>query len=166
MTLFISACGFQLRDTSLLPPELDHVSLSSFDIYGPLSRIMRNQMSLYGIEHVPPTADTPNLHLSSEIIEERTLSLYQNSRRAEYELTMEVSYTISLPGKAPLFLTTQVNRNFLDNPQTALAKSVERELVENEMREQAVSQIMRQLARVNRLFETTENDADATDTQS
>ncbi len=165
LALAITGCGFQLRDTSILPEELNQVSLSSYDRYGTLTRVMRNQMALHGIEHVPASVTTANLNIESETIDERTLSLYQNSRRAEYELTLEVSYTISLPEQAPLNLTTQVNRNFLDNPRTALAKSVEREMVENEMREQAVSQIMRQLARVNRLIEETQQNNDLTEAQ-
>ncbi|MFA0252535.1 LPS assembly lipoprotein LptE, partial [Vibrio sp. 10N.261.45.A4] len=37
---------------------------------------------------------------------------------------------------------------YLDNPLTALAKSVERDMIEDEMRKQAARQIIRQLARL------------------
>ncbi|HDY7731764.1 TPA: luciferase, partial [Vibrio vulnificus] len=48
---------------------------------------------------------------------------------------------------------TTVNRNYLDNPLTALAKSVEREVIEDEMRNQAASQMMRQLGRLRAEYE-------------
>ncbi|MGV2841391.1 luciferase, partial [Vibrio cyclitrophicus] len=37
---------------------------------------------------------------------------------------------------------------YLDNPLTALAKSVERDMIEDEMRKLATSQILRQMARL------------------
>ncbi|WP_413113941.1 LPS assembly lipoprotein LptE, partial [Thaumasiovibrio sp. DFM-14] len=152
-TLLLTACGFQLRSTSLLPEELSEISVSSYDRFGSFRRIMEHQLTLAGISTVPAHADIPHLRIIREGLSEHTLSLYQNSRKAEYALSMRVSYAITVPGKGTLNLTTQVNRTFLDNPQTALAKSVERDMVRNEMREQAASQIVRQLARVNRLYD-------------
>nr|WP_086941193.1 LPS assembly lipoprotein LptE [Thaumasiovibrio occultus] len=149
----LSGCGFSLRSDFLLPDEASHISVSAFDKYSAIGRILTNQFPLYGVEKVSPSADVPHLHITNESIDERTLSLYQNSRRAEYELTYVVNYTITVADKPTLNLSTTVNRNFLDNPQTALAKQVERDMVENEMREQAASQIMRQLARLNTLYE-------------
>ncbi|WP_370687739.1 LPS assembly lipoprotein LptE, partial [Vibrio cholerae] len=48
--------------------------------------------------------------------------------------------------------TTSVTRSYLSNPLTALAKSVERDMIEDEMRKLAASQIVRQMARLKADF--------------
>lgn len=143
-----SACGFHLRGDYLLPEELHEISLSTFDQYSDLTRNVQKQLRMNGIRQVAPTALTPSLNLISESIGERTLSLYQNSRAAEKELTYNVKYSVLIPNHDIKTYTTTVNRNYLDNPLTALAKSVERDMIEDEMRTQASEQILRQMARL------------------
>lgn len=152
MALATASCGFHLRGNYMLPDDIAKLSLTSFDQYGQLHRQVKSQFQLHGIEPVAPSSRVPNLHLISESTGERTLSLYQNARAAEYELTYTVRYRIVVPEKGSQTYTTRVNRTFLDNPLTALAKSVERDMIEQEMREQAARQIMRQLARLTAIF--------------
>ena len=64
-----------------------------------------------------------------------------------------MKYRVTLPDFGAKDFTTTVTRNYLDNPLTALAKSVERDVIEDEMRQQAASQIMRQLGRVKAEYE-------------
>ncbi|UXI01912.1 LPS assembly lipoprotein LptE [Photobacterium sp. TY1-4] len=152
LALATASCGFHLRGNYMLPDDIAKLSLTSFDEYGQLKRQVESQFEMHGIEAVPPSETVPNLHLISESVGERTLSLYQNSRAAEYELTYTVNYSIVVPEKGSQTYTTRVNRTFLDNPLTALAKSVERDMIEDEMRQQAARQIMRQLARLTAVF--------------
>ncbi|MDD9157060.1 LPS assembly lipoprotein LptE [Aliivibrio sp. S4TY2] len=144
----VSACGFHLRGNYLLPEELHEVSLTSFDQYSDLTRNVQKQLRMNGIRQVAPTTVTPSLNLISESLGERTLSLYQNSRAAEKALTYTVTYSVLIPEHDIKTYTTSVNRNYLDNPLTALAKSVERDMIEDEMRTQAAEQILRQMARL------------------
>ncbi|MEI8594950.1 LPS-assembly lipoprotein LptE [Photobacterium sp. Hal280] len=161
LALATASCGFHLRGNYMLPDDIARLSLTSFDKYGPLTRMVKSQFKLHGIEAVPPSSQVPNLHLLSESLGERTLSLYQNSRAAEYELTYTVSYQVVVPDKGAKRFTTKVNRSFLDNPLTALAKSVERDMLQDEMRQQASRQIMRQLARLT--ADLNHSDADDAD---
>ena len=148
LSLMVSACGFQLRGNYLLPEELHEISLTTFDQYSDLTRDVQKQLRMNGISQVAPTTVIPSLNLISESVGERTLSLYQNSRAAEIELTYTVSYSVLIPEHDIKAYTTTVNRNYLDNPLTALAKSVERDMIEDEMRTQAAEQILRQMARL------------------
>ena len=157
-----ASCGFHLRGNYLLPEELTELSLTSFDQYGDLTRDVRDQFRLHGINEVPPSPTTPNLHLISESTDSQTLSLYQNSRAAEYELTYTATYRVVVPEKENQTYTTSVNRSYLDNPLTALAKSVERDLITSEMREQAARQILRQMARLKAPLEEENNDFNIT----
>lgn len=160
LSLMVSACGFHLRGNYLLPEELHDISLTSFDQYSDLTRNVQKQLRMNGIRQVAPTTVTPSLDLISESLGERTLSLYQNSRAAEKELTYTVRYSVLIPEHDIKTYTTTVNRNYLDNPLTALAKSVERDMIEDEMRAQAAEQILRQMARLK----ADDQPAESTDT--
>lgn len=144
----LSACGFHLRGDYSVPQNLQKLSVTSFDQYSTFTRMLKTQLRMSEIEIVEPAEDVPNLHIMSEGMGERTLSLYQNTNAAEQELTFNASYRVTIPEKGTLNLSTSVNRSYLANSLTALAKSVERDMLEDEMRKIATDQIIRQLARL------------------
>lgn len=152
----LSACGFHLRGDYSVPDELETMSLTSYDQYSSFTRMMKGQLRMSEIDVVSPAANVPNLHLISEGVGERTLSLYQNTRAAEKELTFRASYRVTLPELGSKTFSTSVSRSYLDNPLTALAKSVERDMIEDEMRKLAASQIIRQMARLKADIEANE----------
>ncbi|WP_210444814.1 LPS assembly lipoprotein LptE, partial [Vibrio crassostreae] len=131
-----------------VPEELNKISVTSYDQYSTFTRMMKGQLRMNDVEIVPPAENTPNLHIISESVGERTLSLYQNTRAAEIELTFYASYRVTIPELGSKTFSTSVTRSYLDNPLTALAKSVERDMIEDEMRKLATSQILRQMARL------------------
>ncbi|NOH64477.1 LPS assembly lipoprotein LptE [Vibrio sp. RE88] len=161
----LSACGFHLRGDYSIPEELDTLSLTSYDQYSTFTRMMKAQLRMSEIEVVPPSDSVPNLHLLSEGVGERTLSLYQNTRAAEIELTFYASYSVSIPDIGIKTFSTSVTRSYLDNPLTALAKSVERDMIEDEMRKLAATQIIRQMARLKADIEANELDMEEQDIQ-
>ncbi|MBF4227512.1 luciferase, partial [Vibrio anguillarum] len=67
------------------------------------------------IEIVPPAETVPNIYLIGESVGERTLSLYQNTRAAELELTFNASYSVTLPEVGIKTFSTSVTRSYLDN---------------------------------------------------
>ncbi|EOE2083010.1 LPS assembly lipoprotein LptE [Vibrio cholerae] len=152
MTSLLTACGFHLRGDYDTPQELSRMSLTSYDQYSTFTRMVHRQLRLNKIDLQAPAEDLPNLHLLSESTGERTLSLYQNTRAAEIELTFVASYRVTVPELGSRTFTTSVTRSYLDNPLTALAKSVERDMIEDEMRKLAASQIVRQMARLKADF--------------
>ncbi|ANQ16361.1 LPS assembly lipoprotein LptE [Vibrio parahaemolyticus] len=162
----LSACGFHLRGEYSVPEELHTMSFTSYDEYNQLTRYVKSQLTLNKVELVQPSSSVPNLHLIETNLEERTLSLYQNSRAAEKELTYVVQYRVTIPGYGTKNYTTTVNRNYLDNPLTALAKSVERDVIKDEMHLQAAKQMMRQLGRVRAEYESGEINQPTANTNS
>ncbi|EKO3487902.1 luciferase [Vibrio fluvialis] len=144
----LSACGFHLRGDYDVPEELSTMSLTSYDQYSSFTRFVKGQLRLNEIKLVQPAEDIPNLHLLGESTGERTLSLYQNTRAAEIELTFSASYRVTIPEQGEKIFSTSVTRSYLDNPLAALAKSVERDMIVDEMRKLAASQIVRQMARL------------------
>jgi len=152
----LSACGFHLRGDYSIPEELETVSLTSYDQYSSFTRMMKGQLRMSEVKIVPPAENIPNIHLLGESVGERTLSLYQNTRAAEKELTFRASYRVTIPEIGSKQFSTSVTRSYLDNPLTALAKSVERDMIEDEMRKLAASQIIRQMARLKADLEESE----------
>ncbi|MGY2572589.1 LPS-assembly lipoprotein LptE [Vibrio sp. C8] len=144
----LSACGFHLRGDYDVPDELSKLSITSYDQYSSFTRIVTRQLRMNEIEIVQPADDVPNVHLINEGIGERTLSLYQTTRAAEKELTFRASYRVTVPEIGTKTFSTSVTRSYLDNPLTALAKSVERDMIEDEMRKLAATQIVRQMGRL------------------
>lgn len=148
LSSLLSACGFHLRDDYDIPEELNPMSLTSYDNYSSLTRLVNAQLRQNAIRIVEVDRTTNNLHLLSESISERTQSLYQNTRTAEIGLTLHVKYRVTVANIGQYEFSTTVTRNYLDNPLTALAKSIERETLEQEMYAQAARQIIRQMARL------------------
>lgn len=173
MSSLLSACGFHLRGDYSVPEELNRVSITSYDQYSTFTRMVKNQLRMSDIEIVPPAETVPNIYLIGESVGERTLSLYQNTRAAELELTFNASYSVTLPEVGIKTFSTSVTRSYLDNPLTALAKSVERDMIEDEMRKLAATQILRQMARLKadiaaneHQLEQQENEQQRTDQQA
>ncbi|CZF77418.1 LPS-assembly lipoprotein LptE precursor [Grimontia celer] len=154
--LATASCGFHLRGSYNLPDEIQKLSVTSFDKYGKLTREMKTQLRLHDIDVIPPAQTISNLYLKGESYGESTLSLYQNSRVAEKQFAYTVSYSVTVPEKGNYNFSTSLSRTYLDNPLTALAKSVEEEMLAQEMRVEATKQIMRQLARLNAHIEAFE----------
>ncbi len=156
LSSLLSACGFHLRGDYDVPDELATMSFSSYDQYSTFTRMVGSQLRMSKIEVVAPADDVPNLHLLGEGVGERTLSLYQNTRAAEKELTFRASYRVTIPELGSRTFSTSVTRSYLDNPLTALAKSVERDMIEDEMRKLAATQILRQMGRLKSEIEANE----------
>ncbi|MFV0576125.1 MAG: LPS assembly lipoprotein LptE [Vibrio sp.] len=152
LALLTSACGFHLRGDYFLPEEITTMSVTSFDDFSPLTRSVKNELRDHGIKVVPPKKDVPNLNLVSESETDSdtqtTISIFQNSTAAEYVLPYTVQYNISVPGYNHKSFTIHLSRSYLNNPQVALAKSVERDMIWNEMRQDAARQIIRQMAQL------------------
>lgn len=160
--LSVSHCGFQPRSAAQLPPPLRSIALHSHDPYGPLARAMRAQLRRHGFTLVENAAHPIlQLHLL-KATEERTLrSVFSDGRGAQYQLiyritaqlhwnnplaqTLATTQTTPLHSVQRIPLAAAVAQSFFDNPQAALAKSVEQEIVQQQLCQQATDQLALQL---------------------
>jgi LPS-assembly lipoprotein len=148
ISTLLTACGFHLRGEYTVPEDIQKISVTSYDPYGMITRLVKEQLTLNKIEIVEPSSNVTNLHIVRESIGDRTLSLYQNTRAAEKELTYRVNYRVTVPQLGSKNFSAQITRSYLDNPLSALAKSEERSLIEDEMRSFSAQQMLRQMARL------------------
>ncbi|OUR81695.1 hypothetical protein A9Q75_07260 [Colwellia psychrerythraea] len=150
-TSLLSACGFQLRGDYLLDDDLQTLYVSSSDVHGELTRLVklnltRNQVNV--LKH--SKTDIPELRILSDKLDRRTLSLFSNGQVAEYELIYSVHYQVRFTGEDAKNFRFELYRDYQDDPNLALAKSRELSLLLSEMRTSAADKILRDLARIQR----------------
>jgi LPS-assembly lipoprotein len=147
LSLVLSSCGFTLRGTAPLQkyPAIYLQGDAHSELLTQLgAQLQRSQVKLLDNQQ----ADSPVFVLVEDSLKRRNLSLFTNGQVAEYELIYTLDYQLILPGQDPVPYRIELNRDYQDDPNRALAKSRELDLLLSELRSQAVSRILRQLSRL------------------
>ncbi|PJG82949.1 LPS assembly lipoprotein LptE [Caviibacterium pharyngocola] len=142
MFFALTACGFHFQNGELIPNELKTLTFESSDPYSPMSMAMRKQLQLNNINLVDSAADVATLRINKVTTSDKVASIFKRGREAEKVLILEVEATVKLPNQQSYPISAQVNRTFFDNSRAALAKSAEKEVIRNDMREQAARQLI------------------------
>jgi LPS-assembly lipoprotein len=161
LLITLNGCGFKLRGNYLLAPELQTLYLSSVDKQGELTRLVKQHLKLNRITVINnATQITPELRILKDKLDRRTLSVFPNGQVAEYELIYTVRFQLKLANQDAMNFNFEINRDYQDDPNTALAKSRELTLLLSEMRQQAASKILRDMANIQ--MPSTTSDASIT----
>ena len=147
-SLLLGSCGFHLRGD--LPLSHFPAMYIQSDRHSELAALVSNRLEHNKVELLDSyQQSTPMLQLLSDSLERRTLSLFPNGQVAEYELIYKVSYALTMPDGEPQQYQFELFRDYQDDPNQALAKSKELELLLAELRQQAANRIVRQLSRLH-----------------
>lgn len=149
LAVILSGCGFQLRGNYLLAPELQTIEFSSVDKFGELTRLVKQHLTINDVNLVSQSQKpVPQMRILQDNLDRRTLSLFPNGQVAEYELIYTVRYQILIPGQDIQNFSFELNRDYQDDPDIALAKSRELSLMLREMRQEAANKILRDMATI------------------
>ena len=147
-SFLLSSCGFHLRGD--LPLSHFPAMYIQSDRHSELAALIGERLQYNKVQVLPSyQADAPVLQLLSDSLARRTLSLFPNGQVAEYELIYKVRYTLTMPEGEAQPYQFELYRDYQDDPNQALAKAKELELMLGELRQQAANRIMRQLARMH-----------------
>lgn len=147
----LSGCGFRLQSTSEIPAQFQTMYFQSNSPYSLLSREIKTGLENKGVNLVSsnPNRTYPSLYILSSSLSRNTISIYPDGKAAEYQIVLTVQGQVIIAGKDIYPITTKVFRTFFDNPATALAKTTEETMIEDEMYAQAAKQIIGKLRTVN-----------------
>lgn len=141
----LSACGFQFQNGQLIPQELQNLKFESSDPHSDMSIAMRKQLQNNNVNLVENNVegkDVPVLRINKTSSSNDVVSVFKQGREAEKVLMLQVDASVKFPNQESHQISAKVNRTFFDNSRAALAKSAEREIIWNDMREQAARQLI------------------------
>ena len=163
IVLTVVGCGFKLRGDYGLPTGIQQLQLLAAQKNTPLHRILGKQLKGFNIDVWDNTHSATQIdeqvdvivHLTSDQLERRLLSLFSTGQVAEYELVYTIKYYIQFPAQEAQEIELDVTREYQDDPDAVLAKSRELDLIQNEMRREAANRIIRQIASSYRNWQQT-----------
>lgn len=149
MLALLGGCGFTLRGSAPLPPQLQTLQLEApggnTDIVREVRRMLgNNQVEL--VEGDDTSAELYRLGIGGESSSERAISVNASARAGEYELNMAVPFQLRQGNQLLLGPETlSVSRVYLADPENAVAKNEEALLIRNELRRELALQLLRRL---------------------
>lgn len=139
---FLTACGFHFQNGELIPQELKTLTLESSDPYSEMTIVMRRQLQVNDVDLVEGSVGVPVLRLNKVTTSDQVASIFKQGREAEKLLFLQVDAMVKMPNREPFTISAKVSRTFFDNSRAALAKSAEKDVIWNDMREQAARQLI------------------------
>lgn len=146
IALALSACGFALRGSYTLPSIISPISVVGEDSTTQRDLIAGIQRAGGVISEAAPL----RLHLTAERIARQTTSIDSRAKAAEYTLFFELEYQLRYPSGVPA--TTErivrLRRTYQFDNTRIVGKFEEENTLIDDLRQQAVAQIMTQLTRL------------------
>jgi LPS-assembly lipoprotein len=148
LLVLVSACGWQLRNSQVVPENLGSLHLSAKDPHSALITELTRALNLYGVNVVPSAADARYSVVIVDFRRNRRIGTLNSSARvSEFQLNEDVDFFIvGANGSLLIPLSTaSVERVYEFNEQDILASDNEERLVRDSMRAEIVRQILNRL---------------------
>ena len=144
----LSSCGFHLRGSSELPATIKHAVIDNVPRYSEVGIAIKQQLEASGAKvYANSDVDTVHFIVRHNEFFKRVLSVDSSGRANEYELTYQFSLRV-VDSKGALLVNERVinlNRNYIYDINSALAKSDEEASIKSQMIALAVRQAMRRI---------------------
>ncbi len=150
LALFLSSCGFHLRGLADAPEWLDNVSIISRDGNKELVSILKSQLEGYKIKvNSDPAFAKYWLIINKINFRQQIVSIGASTNPRQYQLILTLEFMLQTSKgeiiKPPRFIS--VSRQLTVNSDRILGSSDEEAILINEMKKEAVLQIINRLSR-------------------
>ncbi len=147
LVMILAGCGFQLRGSAALPPELDAVNLGIPDNH-PLARELSTLLSASGRQVVAPDKATAQLQFEQNDLLRDVQSVGATARVREFALRYNVAFrVVSADGREIQPLTSlEIYRDYTFDQGQVLGAASEEEFLRDEMTREMANRILRALA--------------------
>lgn len=153
--LALSACGFHLRDSLQLPPDLGPLRVQSPDRYSPLAESLSEALARAGATPAPEGArkGVATLAVLSEKWGNTPLSVDAFGRAQEFTLRYAVFFRLTSADGSDLvpLQALELSRDYVSVATRSAGTDSEREILANELRREMVSAILRRVDAVTRM---------------
>lgn len=145
----LAACGWQPRGTHGLTPELSTLRVVFAPADTRLESRLRRSLSLSGVE-VVDRAGVYTLHVAPAPAKLRNVALDRGARSAEQEMRLELVFDLrNRDGDVVVApRTLSASRVYAYDPNSVIAKLDEEKIIREELQENLLGQLLRQLARL------------------
>ena len=150
LALALDGCGFRLAGSEHLPPVLAKPYLSVKDPYTDFSREFERQLKGSGALLQPGRQDaTATIEVTSDLVEQRTLSVSTRNIPTDYELRYTVTFDVkSVDNQILAPQTITLSRDYSFNEDELLAKEHEADILRVQMARDLATMAMRRLTRL------------------
>jgi len=149
--LLLSGCGFHLEGRVPLPQPIRQPYIEARDQQSDFVQSLRRQMLISGASLVDsPGQATAVVHILSDAVTPRVLSVSAQNRPTEYQVTYTVRFSVTVGGKellAPQQVSAQ--RSYSFDESLLLAKEHEEAILQEAMGQDLADIVMRRLSRVS-----------------
>jgi LPS-assembly lipoprotein len=150
LALLLAGCGFHLEGRIALPQSIRRPYIQAPDQQSDFVQSLRRQMLISGAHPVDlPAQATSVVHILSDRVAPRVLSVSAQNRPVEYQITYTVRFSVTAGGRE-LLPPQQVSavRSYSFDESLLLAKEHEEEILQQAMGQDLADIVMRQLSRV------------------
>ena len=148
ISLFLAACGFQLRGEANVPDEMSRTYIATNDNYSLFYRNLRDELKSVGVEVVDlPGDSTAVFSILRDYTDQRVLSVSARNVPREFEVFYTVSYSVDSGEQsimAPQSMT--LTRDYTYDETQVLGKAREEELLRRAIVDDLVRLILKQLS--------------------
>lgn len=133
--LLLAGCGFQLRGTAQLPPEMSKTQLVIADPYSTVARRVRVLLEQAGAHFVQAGQATAILEIPQNVSSTEVLTIGDNARVREYRISHTLQFRLlDASGKELIPLQTiRQSRDISFDEQRILALSREQEYIRQDL---------------------------------
>ena len=160
--LLLSGCGFHLRGSFVIPEGLKQLIVMPDDPYQPFQRQLRYTLKKRGIDIVAPGYKAPTLTIHDENYSQQVLGLSPTGQAQQFRMFLNLSYSLkSIKGQELRANTIRVSKDFSADPNTVLSNDSGISIYKQELQQEAILQLIRQLTTIKALHTQTEGVATA-----